>query len=209
MGYALCRLARLVNEVEKPGEGDKYFELAKFLLDTRHTVAEHRSPYHQSHRPVVEMTDAVGHAVRATYFYTAMADLAMLTGDEGYRSAVDKIWANAIHRKHYITGGVGASHRGEAFSDDFDLRNDGYCESCAGCGMTFWADRMNRIHHRRPLRRRAGAYALQQHPRRDRAVRRKLLLPESTRLGRRLATPGTVARAASATSPERCWASRI
>lgn len=147
MGYALCRLARLVNEVESPGEGDKYFELAKFLLDTRHTVEKHRSPYHQSHRPVVEMTDAVGHAVRATYFYTAVADLAMLTGDEGYRSAVDRIWANAVHRKHYLTGGVGASHRGEAFSDDFDLRNDGYCESCAGCGMTFWADRMARMHH--------------------------------------------------------------
>jgi len=147
MGYALCRLARLVNQVEGPGEGDKYFHLAKFLLDTRHTVAEHRKAYHQSHRPVVEMTDATGHAVRATYFYTAVADLAMLTRDDDYRAAVDRIWANAIHRKHYITGGVGASHEGEAFSDDFDLRNDGYCESCAGCGMTFWADRMFRMHH--------------------------------------------------------------
>jgi hypothetical protein len=93
------------------------------------------------------MTDAVGHAVRATYFYTAMADLAMLTRDEAYLAAVDRIWSNAIDRKHYLTGGVGASHRGEAFSEDFDLRNDGYCESCAGCGMTFWADRMSRIHH--------------------------------------------------------------
>ncbi|MHC4402534.1 MAG: glycoside hydrolase family 127 protein [Planctomycetota bacterium] len=147
MGYALCRLARLVNEAEGPGEGDKYFELAKFLLDTRHTVEEHRSAYDQSHRPVVEMTDAVGHAVRATYFYTAMADLATLTHDDDYLAAVDGIWHNAVHRKHYITGGVGASHRGEAFSDDFDVRNDGYCESCAGCGLTFWADRMHRIHH--------------------------------------------------------------
>lgn len=147
MGYALCRLARLVNEVEGPGEGDKYFELVKFLLDTRHTVPEHRSEYRQSHKPVVEMREAVGHAVRATYFYTAMADLAMLTGDAAYRNAVDHIWSNAIDRKHYITGGVGASHQGEAFSVDFDLRNDGYCESCAGCGMTFWADRMHRMHH--------------------------------------------------------------
>jgi hypothetical protein len=71
----------------------------------------------------------------------------MLTGDDAYRAAVDKIWANAIDRKHYITGGVGASHQGEAFAEDFDLRNDGYCESCAGCGMTFWADRMHRMHH--------------------------------------------------------------
>lgn len=147
MGYALCRLGRLVNEVEEPGQGGKYVRLAKFLLDTRHTVAEHRSPYRQSHLPVVEMTEAVGHAVRATYLYTAMADLAMLTGDEGYGAAVEKIWSNAVDRKHYLTGGVGASHQGEAFSDDFDLRNDGYCESCAGCGLVFWADRMNRMGH--------------------------------------------------------------
>jgi DUF1680 family protein len=146
MGYALCRLARLVNEAEGTGRGDKYFQLAKYLLDNRHTLIEHRSPYRQSHIPVVEMDQAVGHAVRATYFYTAIADLAMLTGDVAYLSAVDKIWANAIDRKHYITGGVGASHQGEAFAEDFDLRNDGYCESCAGCGMTFWADRMFRLH---------------------------------------------------------------
>jgi len=146
MGYALCRLARLVDEVEGPGKGDKYFKLAKFLLDTRHTVEACRTTYNQSHRPVVEMTDAVGHAVRATYFYTAMADLAMLARADDYLAAVDRIWANAVDRKHYITGGVGASHRGEAFSEDFDLHNDGYCESCAGCGMTFWADRMHRIH---------------------------------------------------------------
>jgi len=147
MGYSLCRLARLVNEVEGPGKGDKYSELAKFLLDTRHTVEKHRSTYNQSHRPVIEMTNAVGHAVRATYFYTAMADLSVLEDDEKYLAAVNKIWDNVIHRKHYITGGVGASHRGEAFAKDFDLRNEGYCESCAGCGMTFWADRMHRIHH--------------------------------------------------------------
>jgi len=146
MGYALCRLARLVSEVEGPGKGDKYFKLAKFLLDTRHTVPELSRKYNQSHRPVVEMDDAVGHAVRATYFYTAMADIAMLDGAEDYLAAVDRIWARAIDRKHYITGGVGASHMGEAFSEDFDLHNDGYCEVCAGCGMTFWSDRMHRIH---------------------------------------------------------------
>ena len=146
MGYALCRLARLVNEVDEAGGGDKYDQLAKHLLDTRYDFPEYRNPYHQSHLPVTEMTEAVGHAVRATYFYTAMADLAMLTGDQAYAAAVDKIWSNAIDRKHYITGGVGASHQGEAFAADFDLRNNGYCESCAGCGMTFWADRMFRMH---------------------------------------------------------------
>lgn len=146
MGMALCRLARLVNETEGPGQGDKYFELAKFLLDHRHTVEKYQRAYHQSHRPVVEMQKAVGHAVRATYFYTAMADLAMLTRDPAYRTAVDRIWDSAVNRKLYLTGGVGASHEGEAFDGDYALRNNGYCESCAGCGLSFWSDRMHRIH---------------------------------------------------------------
>jgi DUF1680 family protein len=146
MGMALCRLARLVNETEGDGKGDKYSELAKFLLDHRHTEKKHQSTYHQSHRPVVEMEEAVGHSVRATYFYTAMADLAMLTGDRAYLTAVDRIWDSAVNRKLYLTGGVGANHNGEAFDVDYELRNSGYCESCAGCGLSFWADRMHRIH---------------------------------------------------------------
>ncbi len=153
MGYALCRLGRLVNDVEGAPKGNKYIELAKFLFDTRHNAdypgkRARPTPYNQSHKPVVEMEQAVGHAVRATYFYTAMADLASLTHDTRYLKAVDKIWENAIQRKHYITGGVGASHSGEAFAGDYELPNTGYCESCASCGMTFWADRMHRIHHK-------------------------------------------------------------
>jgi len=142
--YALCRLSRLVNEVEGNGAGEKYAQLAKYFLDHQHEIQP--NSYDQSNIPAVEMTNAEGHAVRATYFYTAMADIALLMGDEAYRKAADRIWANAIHRKHYLTGGVGASHRGEAFSHDYDLRNDGYCESCAGCGLSFWADRMHRLH---------------------------------------------------------------
>lgn len=141
--YALCRLARLVNQVEGAGAGDKYSRLARHFLDHQHEIQP--NPYDQSNMPAVEMAQAEGHAVRATYFYTAMADMALI-GDEAYHNAVDKIWANAIHRKHYLTGGVGASHRGEAFSRDFDLRNDGYCESCAGCGLSFWSDRMHQLH---------------------------------------------------------------
>ncbi len=147
MEIALCRLGRLVNQVEGAGRGDKYVELVRFLYDTRASVAEHRNAYRQSHLPAVEQAEAVGHAVRATYFYAGMADIAMLQGDDAFLSAVDKIWDSAIQRKHYLTAGVGASHRGEAFADDFDVRNDGYCESCAGCGLSFWADRMNRLHH--------------------------------------------------------------
>jgi DUF1680 family protein len=80
------------------------------------------------------------------YFYTAMTDMALLRGSTAYAQAVDRIWTNAIQKKHYLTGGVGASHKGEAFAGDFELPNDGYCESCAGCGLSFWADRMHRLH---------------------------------------------------------------
>jgi len=146
MGYALCRLSRLVNDVEGPGEGDKYFQLAKFFFDHRYDEEKYRHEYHQSHLPVPKQSSAVGHAVRATYFYTGIADLAMLTGDRAYYRAVDRIWDSAVNRKLYITGGVGASHQGEAFDEDYELRNHGYCESCAGCGQSFWADRMHRIH---------------------------------------------------------------
>jgi len=139
MGYALCRLARLANEVEGPGKGDKYTDLAKFLFDNRHTVEQHRSEYRQSHLPVSEQAEAVGHAVRATYFYTAIADLAMLTGDDAYLKAVDRIWDSAVNRRMYVTGGVGSTGRGEAFAGDFELPNESaYCESCAGCGLSFW-----------------------------------------------------------------------
>jgi DUF1680 family protein len=147
MGIALCRFARLVNQTEGNEDGDKYFELAKYFFDNRHTNDGVHDKYNQTHLPVVEMDEAVGHAVRATYFYSGIADLAMLTSDNQYLAAVNKIWDNAIHCKSYITGGVGASHTGEAFSDNYDLSNNGYCETCAGCGLTFWATRMHQIHH--------------------------------------------------------------
>lgn len=146
MGIALCRLARLVNEVESKGEGDKYYRLAKHLFQNRHK--EHPSEYRQSHMPVVKMENAVGHAVRGTYFYAGIADLAMLTEDRDYLQAANRIWEDAIQRKHYITGGVGARHNGESFGEDYQLPNNGYCESCATSGITFWADRMFWIHKR-------------------------------------------------------------
>jgi hypothetical protein len=146
MEIALCRLARLVNELDGAGHGDKYVELVRFQYDTRATVPQHRSEYMQSHLPAIEQTDAVGHAVRGTYFFAGIADIALLQDDRRFVEAADRLWESAIQRKHYITGGVGASHEGEAFAADFDLRNDGYCESCAGCGLSFWADRMNRLH---------------------------------------------------------------
>jgi DUF1680 family protein len=145
MEYALCRLGRLVNEVAGKGKGDKYIQLANHFLDHQYE-GDKPNEYNQSDRPAVQLSEAKGHAVRATYFYTAMADMALLQGNAAYQQAVDRIWANAIQKKHYLTGGVGASHKGEAFAGDFELPNNGYCESCAGCGLSFWADRMHRLH---------------------------------------------------------------
>lgn len=143
--YALCRLGVLVNEAEGGGRGDKYIRLARHFLDHQHATP-HPTEYNQSDKPAVAMTEARGHAVRATYFYTAMTDIALLQRDAAHAAAVDRIWANAIHRKGYLTGGVGASAKGEAFAGDFHLPNDGYCESCAACGMSFWADRLHALH---------------------------------------------------------------
>ncbi len=142
--YALCRLGRLVNEADGANKGDKYIQLANHFLDHQHEGGK-GNEYNQSERPATAMTEARGHAVRATYFYTAMTDMALLQANAAYGAAVDRIWTNAIQRKHYLTGGVGASDQGEAFAGDFELPNDGYCESCAGCGLSLWSDRMHRL----------------------------------------------------------------
>ncbi|QHT60920.1 glycoside hydrolase family 127 protein [Paenibacillus lycopersici] len=99
--------------------------------------------YNQAHLPVREQTAAVGHSVRAVYMYTAMADLARLTGDAGLREACERLWANTTGKQMYITGGIGSTHNGEAFSFDYDLPNDTvYAETCASIGLIFWARRM-------------------------------------------------------------------
>ncbi|MFB5763556.1 glycoside hydrolase family 127 protein [Paenibacillus medicaginis] len=98
---------------------------------------------YQSHLPVREQTVAVGHSVRAVYMYTAMADLARLTGDDSLREACERLWANVTRKQMYITGGIGATHLGEAFTFDYDLPNDTvYAETCASIGLIFWARRM-------------------------------------------------------------------
>jgi len=101
---------------------------------------------YQSHLPVREQPVAVGHSVRAVYLYTAMADLARLTGDAKLREACERLWANTTGKQMYITGGIGATHSGEAFTFDYDLPNDTvYAETCASIGLIFWARRMLRL----------------------------------------------------------------
>ncbi|WP_172194057.1 glycoside hydrolase family 127 protein [Saccharibacillus qingshengii] len=99
--------------------------------------------YFQAHKPVREQSEAAGHAVRAVYMYTAMADLARLTEDGELHRACLRLWHNVTRTQMYITGGIGSTHHGEAFTFDYDLPNDTvYAETCASIGLIFFAQRM-------------------------------------------------------------------
>ncbi|GAA2124325.1 glycoside hydrolase family 127 protein [Glycomyces algeriensis] len=99
--------------------------------------------YNQSHAPVREQTEAVGHAVRAMYQYSAMADLALELGDQGLREACERLWDDLVATKLYITGGIGADPSIEGFGEPYDLPDHtGYAETCAAIGLVFWAHRM-------------------------------------------------------------------
>ncbi|SFO41460.1 hypothetical protein SAMN05428984_4049 [Sphingomonas sp. OK281] len=143
MEQALVRFGRFVNDVEGDGRGDAYITLARFLLDSR----EGGSEYDQSHLPPEQQYEAVGHAVRAVYFYSGMADIAAETGDRDYQSAAMSLWDNMVNRKYYVTGGVGSGDTAEGFGEDYALRNDAYCESCSSCGLIFFQYKMNLSYH--------------------------------------------------------------
>jgi DUF1680 family protein len=124
----------------------KYLNLAKFFLDKR-GYTERKDEYSQAHKPVTEQDEAVGHAVRAAYMYSGMADVAALTGDTGYIRAIDRIWENVVTRKLYITGGIGATSHGEAFGKNHELPNmSAYCETCAAIGNVYWNYRLFLLH---------------------------------------------------------------
>ncbi len=124
---------------------DRYLTLAKFMLDVR--GGANGSEYNQSYKPVIEQTEAVGHAVRATYMYSGMADVAAMTGDEQYVHALDAIWQNVVGKKLYITGGIGATGAGEAFGANYELPNlSAYNETCASVGNDFWNERLFLLH---------------------------------------------------------------
>jgi len=140
---ALVRFGRFVNDMEGGGHGDAYIALAKFLLDCRHGGDE----YDQSHVSVQQQYTAVGHAVRASYLYSGMADIATETHDPAYQSAVMSIWDNLVNRKYYVTGGIGSGETAEGFGPDYSLRNNAYCESCSSCGLVFFQYKMNLAYH--------------------------------------------------------------
>ncbi|HEY5507439.1 MAG TPA: glycoside hydrolase family 127 protein [Paludibacter sp.] len=124
----------------------KYLNFSKLLLDKRGRT-ERKEEYSQSHKPVLEQDEAVGHAVRATYMYTGMADVAALTGDTAYIHAVDRIWSNIVDKKLYITGGIGATGNGEAFGKNYELPNmSAYCETCAAIANVYMNYRLFLLH---------------------------------------------------------------
>lgn len=149
----LVKLYRLTGKEE-------YLKLAEFFLDQRgrphdskaypeNTIfALYNDRRHvQDHMPVKEQSEAWGHAVRATYMYAGMADVAAMTGDEEIREALDRIWHNVVGKKLYLTGGVGAESETEAFGADYELPNaKAYNETCAAVGNVFWNHRMFLAH---------------------------------------------------------------
>ncbi len=143
MEQALVRFGRFVNDMEGNGRGDNYVDLAKFLLDNR----DDGTKYDQSHVCVQEQYEAVGHAVRAVYSYSGMADVAAETADPDYQSAVMSLWNNMVNKKYYLTGGVGSGETSEGFGPNYSLRNNAYNESCSSCGLIFFQYKMNLAYH--------------------------------------------------------------
>ncbi|MFN2315024.1 MAG: glycoside hydrolase family 127 protein, partial [Bacteroidales bacterium] len=147
----LIKLYRLTGE-------RKWLELAQFFLDVRGRPGEYiRHPegsrfevyndsvYLQMHRPVLDQAEAVGHAVRGVYMYTAMADLSEATGYNRYLKASQRIWEDVTRGKIYITGGIGSKEHGEAFGEFFELPNmTAYTETCASVANVFWNHRLYR-----------------------------------------------------------------
>lgn len=130
--------------IEERGKTPHYFDIEKEARgDTSRFFWDNSYGYHQAHLPVTEQQSAVGHAVRAVYMYSAMADLAAITGSSELTDACKTLWKNVVQKQMYITAGIGSMEFGEAFSSDYDLPNDAsYTETCASIGLVFWAKRM-------------------------------------------------------------------
>ena len=134
----------------------QWMELARFFIDVRGKQDEYQrhpagsrfevyndSVYLQMHLPVLEQKEAVGHAVRGAYMYTAMADLSRVTGENSYLDASNAIWEDVTGRKIYITGGIGSKEHGEAFGEPYELPNmTAYTETCASVANVFWNHRL-------------------------------------------------------------------
>ena len=137
----LIRLHRVTGKKE-------YLDLARFFLDQRGNANRGTTGkwYHQDHEPLVEQREAVGHAVRAVYGYSAMTDIATLTGDVQHTTAVDRLWKNVVSKKLSLTGGIGGG-LWESFDREYFLPNTtAYNETCGAIGNVFWNHRMFLLH---------------------------------------------------------------
>ncbi|WP_340025658.1 beta-L-arabinofuranosidase domain-containing protein [Paenibacillus sp. FSL K6-1096] len=134
-------------------QNSRYLNLALWLLEERgHGYGagaiwdnpDWGPAYCQDDVPVREIRQVTGHAVRAMYLYTAMADVVHTTGDSAYAAALHRVWNHTVERNMYLTGGIGPSRHNEGFTSDYDLPNEtAYCETCAAIAMVFWNHRMN------------------------------------------------------------------
>jgi uncharacterized protein len=169
-----CRFADHIDSVMGPGSGkrhavpgheeielalmklwratgqERYAKLAQHFIDERGVERPDRKSageYCQDHKPVREQSEVCGHAVRAMYLYSGMADVAAYTGDKGLTDALDRLWHDLVDKKMYVTGGIGSSASNEGFTTAYDLPNDAaYAETCAAIGNVMWNHRMNLLH---------------------------------------------------------------
>ncbi len=153
-GHEIAEMA-LVRLYEVTGD-DKYLELSSYFISQRGQKpyyfdkefgvkddGKEKHHYHQAHKPVTEQDVAVGHSVRAVYLYSGMVDIAKYKEDEKLWEACEKLWDSVVNKQMYITGAIGSTSIGEAFSFHYDLPNDlAYAETCASIGLIFWARRM-------------------------------------------------------------------
>lgn len=124
---------------------EKYINQAKYFVEEAGRLSNGRkpSPYSQDHMPILEQEEIVGHAVRAGYLYSGVADVASLTNDSAYFNALTRIWDNMASKKLYITGGIGSRAQGEGFGPNYELNNHtAYCETCASIANVYWNYRM-------------------------------------------------------------------
>jgi hypothetical protein len=135
---ALCKLYKVT--------GNKtYLEGAKYFVDETGRCTDGHAPsmYSQDHTPILLQDEIVGHAVRAGYLYSGVADVAALTGDAAYQQALERIWQNMSSKKLFITGGIGSRAQGEGFGPNYELNSHtAYCETCAAIANVYWNHRM-------------------------------------------------------------------
>ena len=135
---ALCKLYKVTGN-------KRYLEGAKYFVDETGRCTDGHAPsmYSQDHKPILQQDEIVGHAVRAGYLFSGVADVAALTGDKAYQEALERIWKNMSSKKLFITGGIGSRAQGEGFGPNYELNSHtAYCETCAAIANVYWNYRM-------------------------------------------------------------------